>query len=67
MTSPTDPALRSLRAQIDTVDRELLTLLNRRASLSLEVGRLKAGARDVIFKPFSRGKLTEVVRTALGT
>ena len=32
-------ALQGLRLQIDAVDRELLALLNRRASLSLEVGR----------------------------
>ena len=31
-------ALQGLRLQIDAVDRELLALLNRRASLSLEVG-----------------------------
>ena len=35
-------ALQGLRLQIDAVDRELLALLNRRASLSLEVGRVKA-------------------------
>ncbi|MGE4299161.1 MAG: prephenate dehydratase [Desulfovibrionaceae bacterium] len=41
-----------IRDAIDATDQEIIGLLNRRASLSLEVGRLKAGARDVIFKPF---------------
>lgn len=39
--------LKKLRDQIDAVDAELLVLFNRRAALSLEVGRLKAGAAPV--------------------
>ena len=35
--------LTEIRAQIDAVDAEMVTLLNRRAELSLEVGRQKAG------------------------
>lgn len=42
----------ALRAEIDTLDRELLALLNRRAACSQEVGRIKAEERDLIFKPF---------------
>jgi chorismate mutase/prephenate dehydratase len=38
--------LQELREQIDTVDTELVTLLNRRAELSLEVGRRKAGSAN---------------------
>ncbi|NCA12823.1 MAG: hypothetical protein EBS89_01610, partial [Proteobacteria bacterium] len=33
----TPPALADIRLQIDTVDRELVALLNRRARLSVEV------------------------------
>ena len=36
--------LQELRGQIDAVDTELVALLNRRAELSLEVGRQKAGS-----------------------
>ncbi len=43
--------LTAIRAEIDTTDTELLAILNRRASLSLEVGRIKAGAPGIIFKP----------------
>lgn len=41
-----------LRESIDGLDKELLELLNKRAALSLEVGRIKAGSRDLVFKPF---------------
>jgi len=48
--------LRALRDEIDVADRELLRLLNQRALLSLEVGRVKAqmsetGNPDSIFNP----------------
>lgn len=44
--------LTGLRESIDTLDKELLRLLNQRAALSLEVGRIKAGSSDLVFKPF---------------
>ncbi len=44
--------LQEVREEIDRVDTSLLELLNRRASLSLEVGRIKAGSQDLVFKPF---------------
>lgn len=44
-------ALQGLRLQIDAVDRELLALLNRRSSLSLEVGRVKANTSGPVFRP----------------
>lgn len=43
--------LAAVRQEIDAVDTELLALCNRRAALSLEVGRIKAGGQGVIFKP----------------
>ncbi len=51
--------LRYVRQEIDAVDQELLRMLNKRASLSLEVGRIKAEESGVaacasggaIFKP----------------
>lgn len=44
--------LPQVRDEIDAVDQDILALLNRRASLSLEVGRIKAGSSDIVFKPF---------------
>lgn len=43
--------LADIRHEIDAVDRDLLGLLNRRAALSLEVGRIKAGDPGIVFKP----------------
>ena len=40
-----------IRREIDAVDQDLLAIFNRRAALSLEVGRIKAGVTDAIFKP----------------
>jgi len=50
MTEPA-PELLSLRAQIDALDRELLTLLNRRAGLALQVGEIKKREGSVVFRP----------------
>jgi chorismate mutase / prephenate dehydratase len=44
--------LHEIRSEIDQVDTSLLSLLNRRASLSLEVGRIKEGSKECVFKPF---------------
>lgn len=43
--------LLALRNQIDSVDRELLTLLNRRARLAQEVGEIKKKEGSVAFRP----------------
>ena len=48
---PTGPTLPTLRAQIDTVDRELLALLNRRAALAQAVGEIKKKEGSVAFRP----------------
>lgn len=45
------PDLSALRQQIDAVDRELLDLLNRRASLALAVGEIKKRESSVVFRP----------------
>lgn len=47
-----EEALLELRGGIDAVDDALLTLLNKRATLSLEVGRKKSGRDSAVFKPF---------------
>jgi chorismate mutase/prephenate dehydratase len=53
MTGPnvSDTALQALRERIDSVDAELLALLNRRAQLALEVGELKKREGSVVFRP----------------
>lgn len=43
--------LAQIRKDIDSLDKDLLALLNRRAGLSLEVGRIKAGGDGKIYKP----------------
>jgi chorismate mutase/prephenate dehydratase len=45
------PELLALRTQIDALDRELLTLLNRRAALALEVGEIKKREGSAVFRP----------------
>jgi len=54
-----DAPLDNVRDAIDQVDRDLLSLLNRRAALSLEVGRLKAGSDEPVFKPFREKEVLE--------
>jgi chorismate mutase / prephenate dehydratase len=46
-----DQALQTLRERIDACDRELLSLLNRRAGLALEVGEIKKREGTVVFRP----------------
>ncbi|HXD39488.1 MAG TPA: prephenate dehydratase [Ramlibacter sp.] len=43
--------LSTLRAEIDSVDRELLQLLNRRAALANEVGEIKRAEGSTVFRP----------------
>ena len=50
-TPPNHPELLRLRDQIDAVDRELLSLLNRRASLAQAVGEVKKKEGSVVFRP----------------
>jgi chorismate mutase / prephenate dehydratase len=44
-------SLNELRVAIDAVDRELLTLLNRRAALANEVGEIKRAEGSPVFRP----------------
>lgn len=47
-----DTRLKDLRLEINRIDQQLLKLLNQRAALSLEVGRMKTRQDESIFKPF---------------
>lgn len=51
MAEQPNPALQALREQIDAADRELLSLLNRRAGLALQVGELKKHEGSAVFRP----------------
>lgn len=44
-------ALAKYREQIDAIDRELLTLLNRRTSVVEEIGRVKEAVHLPIYEP----------------
>lgn len=54
-----DQQLARLRAEIDGLDASLLKILNARAACSIEVGRIKAGSKDQIFKPSREKALLE--------
>jgi len=46
-----DPELQPLREQIDTIDRELVALLNRRARVVQDIGRVKQSGVTPIYAP----------------
>ncbi len=54
----THKGIPGLRAEIDRVDRTLLSSLGRRAELALEIGRLKAGGGMPVYDP---GRETQVL------
>ena len=56
------PALLELREQIDGLDQQLLTLLNRRASLALEVGELKKHEGSVVFRPEREAQVIDALK-----
>src|SRR6516164_1340950 len=47
----TQAALRSLRTQIDKLDLQLVKLINERASVAAEIGKLKNDQGEEIFSP----------------
>lgn len=47
----TDDKLKPLREQIDTIDAQILDLLNRRARVAQEVGHVKAETNAPVFRP----------------
>ena len=61
---PTAPDLVALRRQIDAVDRELLTLLNRRAGLALAVGALKKREGSTVFRPEREAQVIDGLKAA---
>jgi chorismate mutase/prephenate dehydratase len=49
--SSIDPSLATLREEIDRIDSQLLTLLNRRTEMALTIGRIKHGQGLPVFAP----------------
>ncbi len=59
--------LSEIREEINRVDGEILSLLNKRATLSLEVGRLKREGSESVFRPFrEKDVLTELIKNNPG-
>ncbi len=56
--------LPELRIQIDAVDRELLSLLNRRAALANEVGDIKRVEGSPVFRPEREAQVIHGLQTA---
>ena len=57
-------SLTDLRQDIDTVDRELLALLNRRAALANEVGELKRAEGSPVFRPEREAQVINGLQSA---
>jgi chorismate mutase / prephenate dehydratase len=57
------PALLALRQKIDTLDQELLAMLNRRAGLAQEVGALKKQEGSVVFRPEREAQVIDGLKT----
>jgi len=62
-TAPPDDLL-ALRQQIDAVDRELLALLNRRASIAQRVGEIKKKEGSVVFRPEREAQVIDGLKAA---
>jgi chorismate mutase/prephenate dehydratase len=58
--------LRELRQDIDAVDDELLALLNRRAQLVVEVGRVKEQSSQPVFVPERERRIVERLQESNG-
>jgi chorismate mutase / prephenate dehydratase len=60
------PELLALRSQIDALDRELLTLLNRRAGLALKVGEIKKREGSTVFRPEREAQVIDNLKALNG-
>lgn len=56
--------LAQLRAEIDKVDRELLALLNRRATFAHEVGELKRAEGSTVYRPEREAQVINALQAA---
>ncbi len=51
MSIETEEKIGALRQKIDSMDEEILRLLNERAAIALEVGKIKSGSRTAPYNP----------------
>ena len=51
--------LKSLREKIETVDGRMLRLLNERAEIALEVGKVKTEGKNDLYDPQREGQILE--------
>src|SRR5688572_8053642 len=58
----TDAALDPLRAQIDKIDEQLIALLNERAKVVVEIGKVKQQSKAPIYAPDREKAVLEKVR-----
>ena len=61
--SEASPELLALRMQIDVLDRDMLALLNRRASLALQVGELKKHQGSPVFRPEREAQVIDTLKS----
>ena len=62
--TPAMPTLADLRVQIDALDQELLTLLNRRASVAEQVGEIKRIEGSPYFRPDRVAQVIDKIQRA---
>ncbi|BCS90040.1 prephenate dehydratase [Pseudodesulfovibrio sediminis] len=55
------PDLSELRVEIDSLDKQIVDLLNKRAEVSLGVGRYKAANDEPIYKPFREQEVMDKI------
>lgn len=55
----TSASLKSLRTNIDEIDKQIMDLINRRANVSIEVGRHKATTGAPVYRPMRETKLLD--------
>ncbi len=51
--------LKDIREGINSIDEQLLDILNRRAEFCMEVGKIKSTSKESIFKPFREKEVLE--------
>ncbi|QVL34425.1 prephenate dehydratase [Telmatocola sphagniphila] len=51
MSRKSDEDVKKLRAQIDKLDQQILEFMNKRASLAMEIGKLKSESGGIVFAP----------------
>ncbi|MDQ7031975.1 MAG: prephenate dehydratase [Desulfonauticus sp.] len=55
-------SLEDIRKKLNEIDQNLVELLNKRAELSLEVGKIKAQSDDLVFKPFREREILKKIQ-----